>query len=257
MGKRRKKNIKDLALWVLSIVVLVETFFLLKTLPQPSVIGRIAVIIDDVGYNAESCAVIKSIKSPLAVSILPWLEYSQSLAECVHEDHKDVMLHLPLEPHWNQEQYPENYIIKTSLSRRRVEEMFEQGLKSVPYASGVNNHMGSKATEDGRLMSIILSRLKGKHLFFVDSLVTNHSVCRDLAKKLGVDFAQRDVFLDNKNTREDIERQFAQLARRAQRKGYAIAIGHDRPLTWQILKEQVELLQKQGFRIVSIRELLE
>ena len=127
----------------------------------------------------------------------------------------------------------------------------------MPLAIGVNNHMGSKATEDGRLMSIILSRLKGKHLFFVDSLVTNHSVCRDLAKKLGVDFAQRDVFLDNKNTREDIERQFAQLARKAQRKGYAIAIGHDRPLTWQILKEQTEALERQGFKIVSIRELLE
>ncbi len=228
-----------------------------KGIPAKTVVGRIAIIIDDAGYSKETCETLKSIEAPLTVAVLPWLEHSRHLAECVHEERKDVMLHLPLEPHWNQERYPEDYIIKTSMNHRKVERMLEEALKSVPFAIGVNNHMGSKATESKRLMTIILRRLKDKRLFFVDSVVTNQSICKNLAGRLKLNFARRDVFLDNQNSRDYIERQFAQLAKRAEKKGYAIAIGHDRPLTWQIVREQTAALQKLGFRIVSIRELLE
>ena len=116
--------------------------------------------------------------------------------------------------------------------------------------------MGSKATEDRHLMSIIFARLKEKKLFFVDSLVTSHSICRTLAREMHIDFARRDIFLDNKNERWYIENQFAQLSKEAKQKGYAIAIGHDRPLTLEIVKEQMEALQKQGFKIVRITDLL-
>ena len=286
-SRRKKRDVKTLIIWGLLIVVAGETYFLLALLPfkkavkpksqrivlappkpkavkpvpqavgEKTLSGRIAIIIDDAGYNRESCQSLKSVETPLAVAVLPWLEYSRLLAQCAHEDHKDVILHLPLEPHWNQERYPENYIIKTSMNRKRVEGMLSEALASVPFAVGVNNHMGSKATEDRRLMSIILSRLKERKLFFVDSLVTSQSVCTQLARKLGIDFAKRDVFLDNQNTRDYIEHQFAQLAKEARKKGYAIAIGHDRALTWQIVQEQTAILQKQGFKIVSVRELLE
>ena len=117
--------------------------------------------------------------------------------------------------------------------------------------------MGSKATEDMPLMKVILRRIKKKGLFFVDSMTApKHSICAAVANELSLPFAQRDVFLDNINTKEEIVKQIVVLAQKARKKGYAIAIGHDRTLTLQVLEEQIPLLKEQGFDIVSIKDLL-
>ena len=219
-------------------------------------VGRIAIVLDDWGYHLESCQAIEAIAQPIAVAVMPGLAYSKAIAQCAHDHHKVVMLHLPLEPHQYLEHYPFNYTITTSMRQPRVERLLEKNLNDVPFVEGVNNHMGSKATEDRRLMSIIFARLKERKLFFLDSMVTNKSICRGLAREMHIRFTQRDVFLDNKNERSYIENQFAELAKLARRKGYAVAIGHDRPLTLQIVKEQLEELQKEGFQIVSVEEFL-
>ena len=116
--------------------------------------------------------------------------------------------------------------------------------------------MGSKATEDKSLMKIVFKKLKKKGLFFVDSMTAHNTVCAPLADEMGLAFGKRDVFLDNINTREAITKQIMVLAKKARRKGYAVAIGHDRHLTMQILKEEIPLLEGQGFKFVSIKELL-
>lgn len=226
-----------------------------EAVKKPSV-GRIAIVLDDWGYHLESCQAIEAIPQPIAVAVMPGLAYSKAIALCAHDHHKVVMLHLPLEPHQYLEHYPFNYIITTSMRQERVGRLLEKNLEDVPFVEGVNNHMGSKATEDRRLMSIVFARLRARKLFFLDSLVTSKSICRDLAQEMHINFTQRDVFLDNKNERAYIENQFAQLANLARRKGSAVAIGHDRPLTLQIVKEQLEKLQKEGFQIVSVKEFL-
>ncbi len=134
--------------------------------------------------------------------------------------------------------------------------MLEEAIKDIPFIEGVNNHTGSRATEDPKMMKIIFDRLKEKELFFVDSFVTGKSVCKTVAQKVHLDFAKRDIFLDNENNRAYIEGQFAELAKEAKRKGSAIAIGHDRSLTLTILHEQIKVLEDQGFEIISIKDLL-
>ena len=217
---------------------------------------RIAIIIDDSGYSEHDCQFLSSIETPVTVAILPNLEHSSEIAQCAHQNHKEVMLHLPLEPHQDPAQYPQGYIIKTSMDKERVIMNLGRFLKSVPFTVGVNNHMGSKATEDKRLMTIIFKELNKRHLFFVDSRVTNKSICPKLAYKLNLPFTQRDVFLDNENRRDYIEKQFAQLARLARKNGYAVGIGHARALTWQIVREQSELLAQEGFRLVTVQEII-
>jgi polysaccharide deacetylase 2 family uncharacterized protein YibQ len=137
-----------------------------------------------------------------------------------------------------------------------VSKIVEDDLNQLPSVEGVNNHMGSKATGDRALMKIILKKLKKKGLFFIDSMTAHNSVCSALAVEMGLAFGKRDVFLDNINTREAITKQLLILAQKARRRGYAVAIGHDRHLTLQILKEELPLLEKQGFQIVSVKGLL-
>ena len=190
------------------------------------------------------------------MSILPGLRHTKDVANCAKLYHKLTMLHLPLEALHNYDFYPPNYIIKTTMNPDLVSKIVDEDLAQLPSIEGVNNHMGSKATEDRPLMRIIFKKIKKRGLFFVDSMTAHNTVCAGLADEMGLAFGKRDVFLDNINTREAITKQIMVLAQKARHRGYAVAIGHDRHLTMQVLKEEIPLLEKQGFQIVSIKELL-
>ena len=139
---------------------------------------------------------------------------------------------------------------------KEVVRKFRRAVASVPFAAGMNNHMGSKAMEDMGLMVVLFPELKAKKMFFVDSKVTRGSVGVTVAKRYHVPFAARDVFLDNESDRAYIEGQFRELAALAEKRGSAVGICHARPLTWQVLQEQAMVLTQQGFEFVSIKDLL-
>ncbi len=218
--------------------------------------GKIAIIIDDWGQSTANCKYLREIPEALAVSILPGLRHTRDVANCSKLYHKLTMLHLPLEALHNYDFYPPNYIIKTTMKPALVSKIVDEDLAQLPSIEGVNNHMGSKGTEDTSLMRIIFKKLKKKGLFFVDSMTARNTVCAGLADEMGLAFGKRDVFLDNINTREAIIKQIMILAQKARRRGYAVAIGHDRHLTMQVLKEEIPLLESHGFEIVSIKSLL-
>lgn len=218
--------------------------------------GKIAIILDDWGQSTISCKYLKEIPEPLAISILPGLRHTKDVANCAKLYNKLTMLHLPLEALHNYDFYPPNYIIKTSMDPTLVSKIVEEDLNQLPSIEGVNNHMGSKATADRALMKVIFRIIKKKGLFFVDSMTSHYSVSAALADEMGLAYGKRDVFLDNINNRSAIAKQFVALAQKARRRGYAVAIGHDRPVTMQHLKEEITWLEHQGFEIVSIKELL-
>lgn len=218
--------------------------------------GKIAFIIDDWGQTTANCKYLKEIPEPMAVSILPGLRHTKDVANCARLYHKLAMLHLPLEAMHNGDYYPPNYIIKTTMDPALVTKIVDQDLNQLPSIEGVNNHMGSKATADRSLMRIIFKRIKKRDLFFVDSMTSHYSVSAQLAGEMGLSYGKRDVFLDNINTKEAITKQIMILAQKARHRGYAVAIGHDRHLTMQVLKEEIPTLERQGFEIVSIKELL-
>jgi len=226
-----------------------------KVSPGPG--GKIAIIIDDWGQSMYNCKYLKEIPEPLEVSILPGLRHTKDVARCALSYNKMTMLHLPLEALYNNDFYPADYIIKTTMTEALVHKILNEDLKQLPSIAGVNNHMGSKATGDKTLMRIIFKELKKKGLFFVDSMTARNSVCAKLADEMDLAFGKRDVFLDNVNTKEAIIKQIMLLAQKARHKGYAVAIGHDRRLTMQVLEEQIPWLESQGFEIVSIKDLLE
>ena len=276
MRKRFKKiPFKNIAIVVLALAVLGEGYYIYKLksqkkiipppvkkefvarkIPKPHLKGKIAIVIDDCGYNRKHCDFLETVKSPLAISILPKLPHSRDVAECAHQNNKEVMLHLPMEPYESFETYPDHYILKTSMKRNEIENLIDEFLASTPHAIGVNNHTGSKATEDIRFMTIVFNALKKHGLFFVDSLVTDRSICRKLAQRMQFPFGQRDIFLDNTNTRDYIESQFRKLAERADQAGWAIGICHDRALSLQVLGEQIPRLESEGYRFIPVSQII-
>ncbi len=263
MKSKHKKEF--IVIVILSLLVIFEAALLIKfwprkpkvaVRPQAPIVGKIAIIIDDWGYSLHNLNLIREISIPLDISILPHLPYSKEVAKEAYLNKKEILLHLPLEPHPNDNIRLENKVILTTMPKYEVIQIFNQALKSVPYCKGVNNHMGSLATEQKDLMSVIFREMKKKKLFFVDSMVTPNTICSELAEEIGIRFAERSIFLDNKNDAEYIQGQIFSLVRKAKKQGSAIGIGHDRPLTLKVIKEQIPEIEKQGIKFVLVSELV-
>ncbi|RJO63876.1 MAG: divergent polysaccharide deacetylase family protein [Candidatus Omnitrophota bacterium] len=216
---------------------------------------KIAIVLDDWGYNAKIASSLENIHANLTMSVLPNLAYSKAIAALLHKRGFEIILHLPLEPH---EKYRlEKNTIMSSMDRTEIQGTLKKDLAAIPYCKGVSNHMGSKATEDKRTMGIIFEELNKKGLYYLDSFVSPKSVCAVVAGEMRVLFAKRDIFLDNKADPSYIKEQVHKLKDQADEKGYAIGIGHARRVTIETLKEVIPLLEKEGYSLVFVSELAE
>jgi len=217
--------------------------------------AKAAIVLDDWGYNKKNLLALLGIKKPVTISVLPNLPYSKTIAETAHENLIEVILHLPLEA-YDKTKRPEKDTICVGMSSKEVLLRLEKGINSVPYAGGVSNHTGSKATENYELMKIILNSLKKKNLFFLDSLVTNNSVCEKAARDTGVRFAKRSVFLDNQNNLQYITNQLRQVIAEAKLNKTAVGIGHDRPLTIKVINQMLREFQREGVELIYLSEVV-
>ncbi len=218
--------------------------------------GKIAIVLDDWGYSLRQIPALRSIPHPLTVAVLPSLPYSTQVAREAHARGFEVMVHFPMEAR-DPDAPRESGTLMTGASPSEVIEQIERSLESVPFAKGLNNHQGSKATADPVLMRTVLGELKRRRLYFLDSVVTEDSVCEGLARSLRLPYARRAVFLDNDPAPEAIRRRLAELARAAAGQGHAVGIGHDRPQTLKVLAEAVPALKKAGYTLVPVSELAE
>jgi uncharacterized protein len=226
----------------------------------PEAKGKVAIVLDDWGYNSGDLSLLYEVKSPITIAVLPNLQYSKLVAEKAKENGYQVILHIPLESKSNKS--PEKDTLYCDLSDYKLTQSLRQILSSVPGISGANNHQGSKATEDAKVMGIVFREFKKRKLFFLDSLTTGKSICEHAARESGVRYAKRDVFLDlppfkltEQQLRIYIQAQMYKLSDIALQNGSAIGIGHDRKVTLSVLKEVVPRLEKKGIKFVFVSEL--
>lgn len=217
--------------------------------------ARIAIVMDDFGYNMNNIDALFAIGEPVTLSVLPNLRRSRDVAESARRHGYEVILHLPLEASRNDVR-EEDGTLKSGSSGKMVVGQLDKDINSVPGLVGVSNHMGSKATEDRILMSEIFTYLKKKDLYFFDSLTSEKSVCAEVAGETGVRFAKRDMFLDNSNNVEAIQGELQKLKALAIRRGRAIAICHDRKNTLAALAKSMPDIAKDGVEFVYLSELV-
>jgi len=215
---------------------------------------KIAIILDDWGYNKDNIAYLEKIKYPFAVSVFPEHIYSKEIANLAIKNKKLVMLHLPMEP--KRKLPPERNTLKINMSEGEIRYILNKFISEMNFIKGVNNHQGSLATTDKRLMNIVTKVLKENNLFFIDSLTDKQSIAFEIAKENNLLTNKRDVFIDNKKEFEYNEQQIEQLKKIAKKKGYAIGIGHDDIITLQALEKNMPLAETEGYEFVYITELL-
>lgn len=216
-----------------------------KPVHRPGELPRIAIIIDDIGYDLPIAEKFIALHAAITLSILPNSPQQRQIVRLAREKGLDLMLHLPMEPMEYPAVNPGPGALLTAMSPDLLISQLNDDLDSVPYIKGVNNHMGSRMTASSDQMNQILSSIKKRNLFFIDSRTTADTKARSSARLFQVPYAERDVFLDNVQEPEAIRRQFRLLLQKAAANGQALAIGHPHPLTLQILREELPEIQKK------------
>ena len=215
--------------------------------------GEIVLIIDDLGFDGQPLDRLMALDPNINASILPNGTRTAEFARRLNARGFEILCHLPMEPRGGEA--PGRNAILTSMSDEEIARVTRENIESVPFARGVNNHMGSRATADRRVMTSVLRALP-RELYFIDSRTGSGSVAEDVARELNVRTAARHVFLDDEASERAVRRQVRELADAAQKKGVAIGIGHPYPVTLRVLAEELPELRAQGFRLVRASEIV-
>ncbi|MES0872902.1 divergent polysaccharide deacetylase family protein [Sinimarinibacterium thermocellulolyticum] len=214
----------------------------------------ISIVIDDLGDRWEQDRRVVELPGAVACAFLPESPHTPRLAALAHAAGKEILVHLPMEPETGSGHPLAIRVGETAEVRsRRIARLLE----SVPYATGVNNHQGSRATASRGTMHAVMRQLSlhGTR-FFVDSMTSRHSLAYPLARAYGIPATRRHVFLDHERGAEAVRAQFARLIALARRSGGALAIGHPYPETIEVLEQTLPQLARLGVELVRPSELI-
>ncbi len=226
--------------------------------PKPLIVKhlpKVAIIIDDLGYDLVLARAFASLEIPVTLSVLPMAPYTAEIVGEALRNGREIMLHLPMEPTGYPALNPGPGALLNSMEPEEIRRLVIRHLNEVPQAGGANNHMGSSFTEEGERVAVFLEEIRKRGMFFVDSKTSAHSVAYGLAKEMGVPAACRSVFLDNEHSEKNIGIQIERLLGVAKQRGEAIGIAHPFPETLKALKEVAGRLREE-VEVVTVSELV-
>jgi polysaccharide deacetylase 2 family uncharacterized protein YibQ len=216
--------------------------------------ASIAVVIDDVGYNLDTLTEFLELPGPLTFAVLPQLQYTREAARLIRAAGKELILHLPMEAVNGDDPGPG--AILSSYSDAEIRRLLEENFADLEGAVGANNHMGSKATADPRVMAVVMDYLKQSGRFYLDSRTTPASRAAFAAREAGVDFLERDVFIDNDTDGQSMRVAIDKGVELAQLDGQAVLIGHVKNSEMVgVLQEILADAAARKIRLVSLSEL--
>ena len=215
---------------------------------EEDVRGNIVIIIDDFGYRDDKVSEgFLLLDANLTFAVIPGHNNSKVFAAKAKQRGFEVIVHMPMES-TTKTPGEKEYILTTSMTSTEIEKRVEQVIAEFPEAVGMNNHQGSKATADKRIMNIVSNILKRHGKYFIDSRTTAESVAETTMRSRGIPTMRRHVFLDNENKKFKIREQLYKLADKAESKGLSVGIGHAKLNTFEVLKEEIPKLKEHGFK---------
>ena len=224
---------------------------------KPPYFGRepvIAIVIDDMGVSHRRTANISSLDYPLTSSFLTYASNLRPQIAAGERAGHEIIAHLPMEPKASMNVSPD--VLTVKMNEKQVAEGLNGMLDKFPGIAGVNNHMGSRFTEDAERMDVVMKELEKRGLFFLDSKTTPHSAGEKAAKDNRVRYVSRNVFLDNEDKFDYVMRQLRQTEAIARKNGYAVAIGHPKEQTYNALKVWLPTLKSRNLRLVHLSEIV-
>lgn len=220
--------------------------------PEAGAKPMIAVILDDLGPNQAGTEAAIDLPPPITLAFLPYAENLPKLTAKARAAGHELLVHVPMEPDGEGGEDPGPQVLLTRLGPDEVLKRLRWDLDRFDHYVGINNHMGSKFTKDPARLAIVFKELKKRGLLFIDSRTTAETAARRVAEEIGVPFAERQVFLDNIRSIENLRESLAELEALARKGGSAIAIGHPHGITLKALREWLPSLEGKGFALVPV-----
>ena len=217
----------------------------------------IVLVIDDFGYRNDSVSDrFLNLPVPITCAVLPGHSQSASIAKKAIKSGKEVIIHMPMESSISMTGEDE-FKLKVGMTSEEIEWRLNEALKESPEAIGINNHQGSKATTNGKVMGVVASVLKNKNKFFLDSRTSSKTVGEKTMRSVGVLTARRHIFLDNDLNIDNISKQLDKLVALSQKKGMAIGIGHVKANTLKVLEREIPILLERGFEFKFVSQVVD
>lgn len=213
--------------------------------PNPRGLPVIAIVIDDLGVAPSRAAAALALPAPMTMAVLPYADNAARVADAARALGHEVLVHLPMEAGNNQNPGPQALL--GTLTPEQFAQRVHWNLSRFDGYVGVNNHMGSKLTQNRAAMNMLMAQLKQRGLLFLDSRTAAGTIAAITARRIGVTSLQRDIFLDNVITVDAVRAQLGKAEETARRNGYAIAIGHPHPETIEALTAWAKNIEARGF----------
>ncbi|MEA5671977.1 divergent polysaccharide deacetylase family protein [Pseudomonas sp. MH2] len=209
-----------------------------------------SIIIDDLGQSSERDSRTLALPGPVTMAIMPDTPHATDFARQAHKAGRTVILHMPMDPATGP------YAWHPGLPIEELARRLDAALLKVPFAAGINNHMGSRMTAQRDAMAWLMGNLQGRELFFVDSRTSAATVAAAEAQAIGLAHVSRDVFLDDVRTTEAIAGQLRQGIELARKQGSVVLIGHPYPQTLEVLEREMPGLKRQGIELIELRQMI-
>jgi uncharacterized protein len=222
---------------------------------MPRAKPRLAIIMDDLGRDLVGARTLLAIDLPVTFAILPGETHAMRVAQLAHQQGREVLIHLPMEPRGYPVVDPGDDALLVEQSPEELRRRFQRYLQQVPHATGANNHMGSRFTEHAEGLATVFAEMKMSGLFFVDSLTSSQSVALASARQSGLRAVGRDLFLDNVQDVERIIAEIRRLVAMAEKRGQAVGICHPYPQTMEALRRAAPFLRER-VEVVPVSSLL-
>ncbi|WP_168393412.1 divergent polysaccharide deacetylase family protein [Erwinia amylovora] len=207
---------------------------------SPASAAKLSIVIDDFGYRPAQEQQVLQMPAAISVAVLPHAPHAREMATKAHQSGHEVLIHLPMAP--LSKQPLEKDTLRPDMSTEEIGRIIREAAAAVPYAVGLNNHMGSAMTSSLPGMQKVMRVLNHYHFYFLDSMTIGNSQATRAAAGTSVKVVKRRVFLDDSQNEADIRVQFTRAVRLAQHDGSAIAIGHPHPSTVRVLQQMLTTL---------------
>ena len=219
--------------------------------------GKICIIIDDFG-NSENDLHRNFLTLPndITISIIPGESYSEDISYMAYKYGFEIMVHMPMEAYDEKANFLNNYLLTSNLNYNQVYDKLENAFLEIPHALGINNHQGSKATENVQLMKNVARSLKSMDKYFIDSYTSPNSKGFITMRQNGVKTDVRQIFLDNIDHPDSIKKNLDKLVELSHSMDIAIAIGHVKENTYQVLDKEIPILKKKGYQFLRASEIV-
>lgn len=220
----------------------------------------VIIIIDDFGNNMAGTEEILSLPIPITGAVIPGMPYAKEDAKRLYDAGKEIIYHVPLEPIKGKREWLGPKGIVTGMSEEEIRKRLDEASLEIPYAKGMNNHMGSRAMQSETIVKSLMHYAKDHNLYFVDSKTTDTALSQKWSNEAGVAFFERNVFLDNVPEVGKVKERLRETMKVAKEKGVAVAIGHVGPKvgppTSRALKEMIPIMQEAGIEFITVSEYL-